>query len=142
MSHHTWNYQAALREAGYRVTPQREVIMDVICDAGRRLTAQEVCDAVRERAPATNPATVYRNLHFLTDRKLLRVIERQGRSLYVLGGPSKPHHHLACRVCGAETEIPGRTTEALFATLLRDYGFDVEDDHLVLHGTCAACREA
>lgn len=142
MSHRTWNYQVLLRRAGYRVTPQREAIMDALCDADRRLTAQEVCDAVHERAPTTNPATIYRNLHFLTERKLLQLVERDGKSLYVLAGPGEPHHHLACRTCRREIDVPATMTRALFEMLECEYGFEVEGDHLILHGLCADCREA
>lgn len=139
MSHHTWNYQDALRQAGYRVTPQREAIMDVVCAADRRMSARELCDAVQQVAPGTDPATVYRNLRFLSERKLLRAIEVEGRTCYVLGGPEASHHHLVCRRCGREMEIPERATSAFYDELARDFGFRVDDDHLVLHGLCAAC---
>lgn len=39
MSHHTWNDQDALRAQGYRVTPQRELLMDLICAARARPSA-------------------------------------------------------------------------------------------------------
>ena len=139
MSHHTWNYQDALRKAGYRVTPQREAIMDVVCAAERRMSARELCDAVQRRVPGTDPATVYRNLRFLGDQRLLRAIEVDGRTCYELGGPEASHHHLVCRRCGAEVEVPEDAATPLFAALARDYGFRVDEDHLVLHGLCAAC---
>ena len=139
MSHDTWHYQDALRKAGYRVTPQREAIMDVVCAAERRMSAREVCDAVQRLVPGTDPATVYRNVRFLSERKLLRVVEVEGRSCYVLGGPEASHHHLACRRCGAEIEIPEEATRSFYRTLRRDYGFRVEETHLVLHGLCEAC---
>lgn len=144
MSHHTWNYQATLRAAGYRVTPQRERLMDVVCAAGRRLTAQEVCDAVAHAAPdggpAMNPATVYRNLRFLSERGLLRTVrDPEGRDRYALGGPAS-HHHLRCRACGTELEVDGSVTDAAYARIARATGFVVDTDHLVLEGLCAPCR--
>lgn len=139
MSHHTWNYQDDLRRDGYRVTPQRELIMDVVCEADRRLSALELCEAVRERDPRVNAATVYRNLRFLAERRLLRTVERDGRTLYVLGGPEASHHHLVCHVCGGEIEIPEAATDAFYASLARDHGFRVDEDHLVLSGVCSAC---
>ena len=142
MSHDTWNYQDALRREGYRVTPQRERIMDLVCQAGMRLSAQQICEAARSGSPAMNDATVYRNLRFLTDRKLLRAIEQDGRTCYVLGGPAASHHHLICRRCGDEIEIPDDATRELYERLERRYGFRVDDDHLVLHGRCRACLTA
>lgn len=144
MSHDTWNYQDALRRAGFRVTPQRERIMDLVCAADERLTAQALCEAVHDAAevgdaPAMSPATVYRNVRFLTERKLLRAVEVDGCTYYELAGPHASHHHLVCRGCGAEIEIPEDATEALYARIFRKHGFRVEDDHLVLIGVCRAC---
>lgn len=141
MSHHTWNYQQALRAAGYRVTPQRELIMDLVCAAAGRVTAQQLCEEAQRRAPAMNPATVYRNLRFLSERKLLRAIEVDGHASYELAGPHPAHHHLRCRVCGGELEVPAQATKALYEQLERDFGFAVESDHLVLEGVCARCRD-
>lgn len=139
MSHHTWNYQQALRAKGFRVTPQRELILDIICQSPNRLTAQQLCEAVRAKAPAMNPATVYRNLHFLTEQKLIRQLMHEGQVRYELAGPDSAHHHLVCRRCGQELEIPASATDAFYAKLKRDYGFAVESDHLVLYGRCRRC---
>lgn len=144
MSHDTWNYQDALRRAGFRVTPQRERIMDLVCASDGRLTAQDLCEAMHEAtdaegAPAMSPATVYRNVRFLTQRKLLRAVEVDGCSYYELAGPHASHHHLVCRVCGGEIEISEDATEALYAKIFREHGFRVEDDHLVLAGVCRDC---
>ena len=141
MSHHTWNYQQALRAEGYRVTPQRELIMDLVCAADGRVTAQWLCEEAQRRAPAMNPATVYRNLRFLSDRKLLRAVEVDGHTTYELAGPGAAHHHLRCRACGAEIEVPAAATRELFARLEREFGFAVESDHLLLTGLCAVCRK-
>ena len=142
MSHHTWNYQRALRAEGYRVTPQRESIMDIVCESGGRLSARELLGRAQARGEPMDVATVYRNLRFLTERKLLRAIEREDRTCYELAGPHASHHHLACRVCGTETEIPEAATDALYGRILDQHGFAVEDDHLVLRGVCASCRRA
>ncbi len=144
MSHDTWNYQDALRRAGFRVTPQRERIMDLVCASEGRLTAQALCEAMHEAAnadgaPSMSPATVYRNVRFLTERKLLRAVEVDGCTYYELAGPHASHHHLVCRVCGDEIEIPEDATKTLYETIFREHGFRVEDDHLVLAGVCRDC---
>lgn len=142
MSHHTWNYQEALRRQGFRVTPQRELILDLICQSRSRLTARELCDAARERAPGLNPATVYRNLRFLTQQHLVRAVERDGVVTYALAGPGPAHHHLVCSSCGAEVELPHEALAPAFTAIERTFGFAVESDHVLLFGRYAACRSA
>lgn len=141
MSHHTWNYQEALRAQGYRVTPQREVLMDLVCAAHHRLNAQELLAAARARGATLDAATVYRNLKFLTERGLLRAVDQGGVVRYELAGPQAGHHHLICRACGREVEVAGAEAEALFAALAARTGFRVTSDHLVLEGLCPACAE-
>lgn len=142
MSHHTWNYQRALRAEGYRVTPQREAIMDIVCASGGRLSARELLKRAEAHGVKMDAATVYRNLRFLTERRLLRAVEHGDRTCFELAGPRASHHHLACHVCGAETEIPEGATDAFYRRILREHGFAVDEDHLVLRGVCSACRTA
>jgi Fe2+ or Zn2+ uptake regulation protein len=142
MSHHTWNYQRTLRAEGYRVTPQREAIMDIVCESGGRLSARELLERAEAYGVTMDAATVYRNLRFLTERKLLRAVEHEDRTCYELAGPHASHHHLVCHVCGAEVEIPETATDAFYRHILDEHGFAVEEDHLVLRGVCARCREA
>ena len=142
MSHHTWNYQRALRDAGYRVTPQRELIMDVVCAQHGRLSARDVLRAGRARGVGLDAATVYRNLRFLAERGLLRAVPVAGVTHYELAGPGAAHHHLLCRVCGEEAEIDDALTAPFYAAIEASSGFRVSSRHLTLEGTCAACAEA
>ena len=128
-----------MRRAGYRVTRQRELIMDVICESRTRLSAQEICAVVRVRDASVNEATVYRNLRFLAERGLIRSLEQQGQVRYELAGPRAAHHHLVCRGCGAEREVPGDVTDDLVHRLRDRFGFSVTSDHLVFEGWCGAC---
>ncbi len=114
--------------------------MDVICDSPTRLSARQLCESVRERAPGVNDATVYRNLHFLSERGLIRPHEHDGHAFYELAGPLEPHHHLTCRGCGIEIEAPHDVTHEFYALLEERFGFRVTSDHLALQGWCAACR--
>ena len=54
-----------LRRQGYRLTPQREMIVEAVAHAGRHVTAEEVHEQVRARTSAVNVATVYRTLDLL-----------------------------------------------------------------------------
>jgi Fe2+ or Zn2+ uptake regulation protein len=52
MAHTSLNYSRVLREAGYRVTDQREVILDAVCAGGGHSTLKEIfLRAQRSTAP-------------------------------------------------------------------------------------------
>ena len=63
--------RATLREQGYRLTPQRNLIWEVLRDAGRHMTAEEVATEVRRTLPDVNVSTVYRTLELLVGLDLV-----------------------------------------------------------------------
>ncbi len=65
----------------------------------------------------------------------------KGETTYEIARP-QPHHHLVCRRCGHEQEIDDAALRAMAAEIDARHGFAVNTDHLVLFGTCAACRGA
>lgn len=142
MSHNTWDYVTFLRERGYRMTPQRQIIMDAICEGKGHTTLPEILDRVQHKAPAINQATVYRSLHFLLNMGLIVKAEvGPGETVYEIRGRS-PHHHLLCRVCHHEIEIDAAPIAALQQTLQERYGFTIDANHLLLTGCCAHCLAA
>ncbi len=140
MTHTQHDYAAAIRKQGFRMTPQREMILDAVCEAGGHTTVDEIYSRLHARAPAVNRSTVYRTLEFLQEMHLVVAAEIGGQCVYEIAH-AQPHHHLHCLVCGANIEISQEALVAAFAAIEREHGFAVATDHLVLTGACRACRE-
>jgi len=47
MSHTRWDYASLMHQRGFRVTPQRQLILDAICDGHGHTTLEEVFERVR-----------------------------------------------------------------------------------------------
>lgn len=140
MSHNTWDYVTFLRERGYRMTPQRQIMMDAICEARGHTTLPEIFERVQQKAPAINQATVYRTLHFLLNMGLIVKAEiAPGETVYEIAGRS-PHHHLLCRACHHEVEIDAQPMAALQAEIQQRYGFVIDAAHLIFTGLCTHCQ--
>lgn len=141
MSHDTWDYASYLREQGYRITPQRQIIMDAICEADGHTSFPEILARVQTKAPAITQATVYRSLHFLLSTGLIAKAEiNSGETVYEMIGPS-PHHHLICANCQTEIEIDAEPLEKLQADLRARYDFVINASHMMLTGLCGSCRD-
>ncbi len=140
MSHSERNVAYQIREMGYRMTPQRQLVLDTLCQQGDHLSANEIYAAVHEQAPALSRATVYRTLQFLCDLQLVTRTEISGLAVYELAHET-PHHHLVCRVCGHVVQLPDRYFEPLAEQLLSDLWFQAEIKHMAISGICADCRE-
>jgi Fur family ferric uptake transcriptional regulator len=64
------DWRNTLRERGYRLTPQRELVLSAV--AGWAIaTPEEVCAEVQRTAQGVNISTVYRSLELLEDLGLV-----------------------------------------------------------------------
>ncbi len=142
MSHETMDYEGIMHRAGHRVTPQRVMILDAVCEGGGHTTPKQVFIRLQRMDDRIDRSSVYRTLKLFVALGLVVSAETPaGETVYEIPKP-KPHHHLICRTCGREQEIGQEAMGGMFALVDRRYGFKVDMDHLVLHGVCAACRAA
>ena len=139
MSHNSQTFCRTVRDRGFRVTPQRQLILDAVCEGEKHTTPEEIFERVRARAPAVNRATVYRNLDFLCEMQLVVAVQIGQRMYYEITG-ARPHHHLICRRCGRQEQFDQKVIQPLINQLERERGFRVDMDHLALFGLCPACR--
>jgi len=129
-----------LRQAGYRVTAQRAVILESIAHAGDHRSAQQVYDDARRRLPGLNPATVYRTLETLHSAGLVDLYANGGQALrFSLRDAEHPHAHLVCRSCGRELELDPSLVKSFSWTVERRTGFQIDAHHLTLGGVCNRC---
>ena len=129
----------SLREVGYRLTPQRMLIVSLIHDSKGHVTAEELHGRVVEQYPFVDISTVYRTLQLL--KKLRLVSETDlggGRVRYELTQEGR-HHHLVCRHCGATSPLDDEMIEPLRARLLEKHGFQADMEHFAIFGVCQKC---
>jgi Fe2+ or Zn2+ uptake regulation protein len=132
---------SALRERGYRVTPQRLAVHASLVDLGRHVTAERLLEAVSARVPGVSLPTVYSALDALEDAGLVRrVAAGRGPALYDAGAPD--HHHLVCRRCGAVEDLEVNAELGAVVTAAGAQGFSPDRAEVVVHGLCARCRQS
>lgn len=129
-----------VRAAGLRWTPQRQLILQTLREAGgRHMTAEEVWRAVSEQYATLNRSTVYRVLETLTGIGLVRQTRLGGDTAHFeLEGSA--HHHLVCVRCRRIVEIPDDDVQPLGRRLLERHGFHLADSVLTVEGVCAGCH--
>ncbi len=139
MSHHG-EMVASLRASGHRLTPQRECVLEVICDSDRHLSAEEILTRVRRRYPYLNKSAVYRSLDLLTEIGLVTQIDLgSGRVQYELH-QHPHHHHLVCRHCGGIAQVDDTCFQPLEKRLKQKYGFEADLAHFAVFGLCRECQ--
>jgi Fur family transcriptional regulator, ferric uptake regulator len=132
-----------LRRQGYRLTPQRLEVLQVVKSRAQHMTAEEIHASILPQQPYLDIATVYRTLQWLQSVGLVAPISMgEGKLHYEYRRPGEHHHHLVCHLCGHHTQIPDELFTDLKTELQRRYGFTLQADHLALTGRCAACDPA
>ncbi len=139
--HHT-QFLVQLREKGHRLTPQREMILSVVCESKSHLTAEEILKRVRKRYPYINKSAVYRTLDLLARLNLVNPTDLgQGRVEYEVH-QHPHHHHLLCRNCHQMIEVEEQVFIPLEKALRSDYGFAADLDHFAIYGLCRKCQKS
>ncbi len=127
--------------AGQRITPQRDLIAEVLEQAERPLGAHEVVEAVHRRDRRIGRATVFRTLQSLQDAGIVQHVPCPGgQSGYLLCRTAGHHHHLICQRCGIVEDLPEPEVATFVEAVARDHGFAVDHASFELSGTCASCR--
>ena len=135
------DWQTRLRERGYRLTPQRQLVLEAVGVLGHG-TPEEIAGSVQEGAPAVNISTVYRTLEVLEEIGLVQHTHLgHGAPTYSIADEHQ-HIHLKCRDCGTVLEASPAVFAGAVQDLHRDTGFVVDVSHFAVFGRCAACAAA
>lgn len=129
-----------LRGSGYRLTPQRQLILRAVEELGHA-TPDEVLAEVRDQAGAVNPSTVYRTLEVLEELGLVRHAHLSDRAPTYHSTREPEHFHLVCRNCHRVRSVDPTVATALTDALRDEHGFVVDLGHLAVFGQCTTCEE-
>ncbi len=130
-----------LKQKEFRLTPQRRLIVDIIHGAHEHLSAEALIAEVQSRMPGVNKSTIYRTLEILEESGCVYKSESDNRAVYHHAEEGH-HHHLVCRKCGQMTECNRAIFDSVERSLIREFGFSADFNHLVIEGLCARCRKS
>jgi Fur family transcriptional regulator, ferric uptake regulator len=129
-----------LQSRGLRVTNQRLLILDAICDGGGHTTLREIIARVRRADDSIDQSTVHRTVNLMCEIGVVSATTVGGAdTVYELVGET-PHHHLSCTLCGKQEHLSHEALKIAFDRIRRECGFIVNAKHLILEGVCAACE--
>ena len=134
------DWQSRLRAKGYRLTPQRELVLGAVERLGHA-TPDEILLAVREDSRAVNISTVYRTLELLEELGLVRHAHITDRAPTYHSTAAPAHVHLVCRSCKSVTEVSPAAVEPMTRAIRDEQGFVADVGHLSVFGTCRDCAE-
>ena len=130
-----------LKERGYKLTPQRRAVLDVITLSHNHLTPANIYKRVRQKYPGIGLVTIYRTLRILTKLGLICEVHIGGScQSYLIRRPLGHHHHLICSSCGKVVDFSDCQLDELAERLSRETGFKIESHLLEFLGRCPDCQ--
>ena len=132
---------ARLHSLGYRLTPQRQFVLEAVERLGHA-TPDEILADVQERSSAVNISTVYRTLEVLEELGLVRHAHLSDRAPTYHSVTDHEHFHLVCRNCRKVVSVDPDVVSPLAAQLREQHGFVLDVGHLAVFGRCVECDDA
>jgi len=130
-----------LGEQGYRLTPQRMMVLSAIENSNDHISAEEIYAQVVAKYPHVNISTVYRTLELLNRLDLVTETDLGGGRVRYHPAGKGHHHHLVCQECGKVIDLDETVLYPLKKVLLREYKFSADLRHLGIFGRCADCSK-
>jgi Fe2+ or Zn2+ uptake regulation protein len=126
----------ALRAAGFRLTAPRRKLVDVLLQAERPLTAEEIYQRARAARVETNLSTIYRNLATFCELGWLDAVPgANGERHYQVHSGDEQRMSVLCLDCGQMTTLAGTNTDPLNQAV-RDMGFNAQTLRVTLAAHC------
>lgn len=130
-----------LRNQGYRLTPQRKIVLDAIAGSHEHLSPLAIWEKVRVDHPHIGLVTVYRTLEILTKLGLLCEVHVSSNSRsYLMKPADQHHHHLICSGCGQVVDFVDCGLDKLEARLGKETGYAIDEHRLEFFGKCRNCH--
>lgn len=131
---------AQLKARGYRATPQRVALLEIIAASDAHPSARQIYRQMHRRFPTTTLATVYKTLTLLKEMGQVLELEFSGAENRYDGNNPAPHLHLICVRCqkivdpdvDALTRVPERVARAT--------GYQIVRQRFDLYGICPDCQ--
>ena len=95
-------FEELLRSAGFKATPQRLTLLDVLSKESRPLTVSDL----KTKLPDVDQVTIYRALEALAAKDIVRKVDtKHAYTHYELVATKAHHHHAICASCGRIEDV-------------------------------------
>jgi len=129
-----------LQNKGHRITESRSAIINLLEHTDHPLTAKAIHKILDRVGTRVNITTVYREIEFLLDKKILVKVPLLDNELhYEINGPEH-HHHAMCTVCGTIYQIKLESEQNLLEEAHHKIAFDIQRHSLAFFGICPSCK--
>ncbi|HEY6022275.1 MAG TPA: transcriptional repressor [Candidatus Paceibacterota bacterium] len=126
------------RDIGFKLTPQRLIILDYLQGNKSHPSAEDIYRAVHDKFPTMSLATVYSTLAALKEKGyIIELSLDPDKKRY--DPETVPHNHLICIACKRIVDVAGECRLDLPEDERQD--FVVMESHVEFYGLCPGCKQ-
>jgi Fe2+ or Zn2+ uptake regulation protein len=126
-----------LAHSGFRFTPHRQHVYDVLIRHRDHPTAEEVFIRAKTDMPEISMATVYNCLDALVKSGLVRLVNLD-RGATRFCPNMEEHGHFVCESCGDVIDVELRSSTGSTSLVIPN-GYEVRRYDVSVHGACPRC---
>src|SRR5262245_19355291 len=131
---------AVVRAHGLRLTGARRLVLEALFAVDRPVRAEELAAGLDGALPASDLASVYRNLEALERIGLVRHVHfGHGAGLYELVR-AQQYEYALCERCRRVTAVAAAELDAVRELLERRLAIEPRFTHFPIVGLCRSCR--
>lgn len=129
-----------LRGRGYKVTPQRLAVYEVLSHTRSHPTADAIYAELQPMYPTMSLATVYKTLDIFSKVGLVQVLN-VGEESFRYDANIDSHPHVCCVRCNRVDDVHEADTSELAAEIEEETGYKVTGRQIYFYGVCPDCQE-
>lgn len=130
-----------LKEHGFKVTPQRLAVYNVLKDTKEHPSAETIYNKLLPMYPTMSLATVYKSLEVFKNMGLVQELDLgEGSSRY--DANTKYHPHIYCIKCSKVEDVSDDMLYDLLDGVREKTGYDIVKQQLYFYGYCPKCKKS
>jgi Fur family ferric uptake transcriptional regulator len=132
---------AVLRRHGLRASSARRLVLEALVAADGPVSAERIAAGLDGDVPASDLASVYRNLEAFEQLGLVRHVHLgHGPGLYALADRTG-REYLACERCDRVRIVDAAELDEVRDVVRARFGFEARFTHFPIVGLCPDCAE-
>lgn len=128
-----------LREKGFKVTPQRLAIYDVLYNTTQHPNAEMIFNQLQPDYPTMSLATVYKTIEILKELGIVQVLN-VGEDSFRYDANTQKHSHVCCMHCKRVDDIFEVDSSRFIQEVAGKVSYRLTGQQFYFYGICEECQ--
>jgi Fur family transcriptional regulator, peroxide stress response regulator len=134
------NITELLRSNGFKVTPQRLAVYEVLANTKKHPNAEMIFNQLQATYPTMSLATVYKTIDILDEIGLVQILNA-GEDSFRYDADMSDHAHVRCTECGRVDDVFHLESADFTSEIERNTKYRIMGQQFYFHGICPACQK-